>query len=329
MSPLILFTTLITHLLGGSAGREGTAVQIGASMASTIGTWFKLDTINFRVILIAGMAGGFGAVFGTPFAGAIFAIEVLVIGKLEYKSFIPALFSSLLANQVVMLLGIHHSHYTLIPPSSLEIQTYFPYFPIHFSLVFKIIVASLAFGLSSRLFSTLIYSIKNTALKFLKPLWIIPILGGILIISLSLILGTSDYLGLGVHPEFPNSLTISSAFGTNPINPLSWFWKTIFTALTLGTGFKGGEVTPLFYIGACLGNTLATWFHAPWSLFAALGFIGVFSGATKTPLASAFLGIELFGPNYALYFIITCMIASYFSGKSGIYSAQKRISDFR
>lgn len=328
MSPLILFTTLITHFFGGSAGREGTAVQIGASIASTLGKAIKLHPENLRTLLICGMAAGFGAVFGTPLAGSLFAIEVLIIGKLDFKAFIPSLCSSLIANFVVLKLGILHKTYSIAAHLP-GIQHHFPYFPENLSLALKIIAISLAFGLSSRLFSWLIHLIKFQSLKFIKPLWFIPILGGILLISLSFLIHGTDYLGLGVNPEFYYSKTIASSFMDSKLSSMAWFWKTIFTSITLGSGFKGGEVTPLFYIGSCLGNTLAVFLNGPISLFAGLGFIGVFSGATKTPLASTLLGIELFGPQYSLYFLVVCTLASYFSGKTGIYSSQKRITDFR
>ena len=143
------------------------------------------------------------------------------------------------------------------------------------------------------------------------------------IILLTLLVGKPDYLSLGVDAEYPGAITIVSAFKAGGADMFSWLWKTIFTTLTLGTGFKGGEVTPLFYIGATLGNTLATLMDAPVSLFAALGFIAVFAGATNTPLACTFMGVELFGGQYVLFFAIACFTAYFFSGHSGIYSSQR------
>lgn len=151
----------------------------------------------------------------------------------------------------------------------------------------------------------------------------IPVCGGIVIIALTWIIGKPDYLSLGVEPEYPGAVTIVSAFTHNGAYFFSWFWKLIYTAITLGTGFKGGEVTPLFYIGATLGNTLAGILNAPVSLFAALGFIAVFAGATNTPLACTLMGIELFGAEYSLFFAVACFTAYIFSGKAGIYSSQR------
>jgi H+/Cl- antiporter ClcA len=138
-----------------------------------------------------------------------------------------------------------------------------------------------------------------------------------------LITGRQDYLSLGVDPQFADSVTIPSAFHAGGAFTFSWLWKIVYTSVTLGTGFKGGEVTPLFYIGATLGNTLSQVLDAPVGLFAALGFIAVFAGATNTPLACTFMGIELFGSQYALYFAVACFTAYFFSGHSGIYSAQR------
>lgn len=151
----------------------------------------------------------------------------------------------------------------------------------------------------------------------------IPVIGGIIIIVLTLLLGTRDYLGLGVLSKEPGGISIVNAFRENGVNGWSWWWKLLFTAITLGMGFKGGEVTPLFFIGAALGNTLAVLMGAPVDLFAGLGFIAVFAAATNTPLACTLMGIELFGTNHVLYFAIACFTAYYFSGHSGIYASQR------
>jgi H+/Cl- antiporter ClcA len=151
----------------------------------------------------------------------------------------------------------------------------------------------------------------------------IPVSGAIMIIALTFILGKPDYLGLGVDPQQPGAVTIVSAFEQGGAHLFSWLWKLIYTVITLGTGFKGGEVTPLFYIGATLGNTLANLLNAPVSLFAALGFIAVFAGATNTPLACTIMGVELFGSQHTLFFAVACFTAYYFSGKTGIYNAQR------
>ena len=322
MAPLVLGATVFTHLFGGSAGREGTAVQIGGSIADFFGRLFGLNERDSRTVLMAGVAAGFGAVFGTPLAGTIFAIEVLAIGRLQYDAIIPCLIASIFADQTVAMIGIHHTAYHIDP---FVIQHNFGLNFIHFDylLLVKIIFSSILFGLASYLFAEMVHGVKNVSQRLIKVKWLIPVVGGSIIIGLTLLLGRQDYLSLGVDAQFPNSVTIPSAFHQGGADTWSWLWKTIYTTITLGTGFKGGEVTPLFYIGATLGNTLSQLLNAPVGLFAALGFIAVFAGATNTPLACTFMGIELFGGEYALYFAIACFTAYFFSGHSGIYSSQR------
>lgn len=322
MAPVVLITTVITHLFGGSAGREGTAVQIGGSMAGLMGNWLKLGQAEVKLILTAGVAAGFGAVFGTPLTGAFFALEVLSIGQIKYDALFPALIASLVADVTVSAWGVHHTAYHI------DILAKTPYLwsdhiNLNLLLLLKVIFASALFGLASYVFSILVHEIKTFFLSLISRKWLIPFLGGLIIIALTYLLGKPDYLSLGVDPQYPGAVTIPSAFHAGGSDTWSWFWKTIFTTVTLGTGFKGGEVTPLFYIGATLGNTLSMLLNAPVSLFAALGFIAVFAGATNTPLACTFMGIELFGGEHVLLFAVACFTAYFFSGHSGIYSSQR------
>nr|WP_294899642.1 voltage-gated chloride channel family protein [uncultured Pedobacter sp.] len=322
MGPLVLVTTVITHLFGGSAGREGTAVQIGGSIAQLFGKWFNLKPEDMRIILTAGIAAGFGAVFGTPLTGAIFAMEVITLGKIQYDALIPCLIASLVGDFTVAAWGIHHTLYHI---DFLQGTNFIFAEHLHWDilLILKIVAASICFGLSSYLFSEMVHGVKNVSLKIFKITWLIPFIGGLTIIGLTYLVGKPDYLSLGVNAEYHGAVTLVSAFKTGGADTWSWFWKTIFTTITLGTGFKGGEVTPLFYIGATLGNTLANLMNAPISLFAALGFIAVFAGATNTPLACTIMGVELFGGEYLLFFAIACFTAYFFSGHSGIYSSQR------
>ena len=322
MAPVILVTTIITHLFGGSAGREGTAVQIGGSIAAMFGKWFKLTGADMRLLLTAGMAAGFGAVFGTPVTGAIFALEVLAIGRIKYDALLPSLIAAVAGDLTVSAWHVTHTQYhiDILPQATGLINSY-----LHFDLLLlgKVIIAAAIFGLVSFLFAGMVHEIKNICLKLFKRKWMIPVLGGLIIIGLSFINGKPDYLSLGIDPEHPGAITIPSAFHAGGADSFSWLWKTIYTTVTLGTGFKGGEVTPLFYIGATLGNTLADVMNAPVGLFAALGFIAVFAGATNTPLACTFMGIELFGGEHALLFAVACFTAYFFSGNSGIYTSQR------
>jgi H+/Cl- antiporter ClcA len=321
MAPLVVVTTIITHLFGGSAGREGTAVQIGGSLAGLFGKWFSLDREDLRMILMTGIAAGFGAVFGTPLTGAIFALEVLFIGRINHKALLPCLMASVFADITCSAWGIHHTHYSIAVREVIGNTVSFIHFD--FVLLLKVIVAGACFGIVSYLFSELSHAIKNYSNRFIARKWLIPAAGGILIIILVYLLGTRDYLGLGVTGSDPHSVSIVSCFREGGATYYSWFWKLLFTAITLGMGFKGGEVTPLFFIGAALGNTIAVFTHTPADLMAGLGFIAVFAGATNTPIACTIMGVELFGGEYVLYYAVACFTAYYFSGHSGIYLSQR------
>lgn len=311
MAPLIFFGTLVTHLLGGSAGREGTAVQLGGSVASGFGRALKLDADGTRILLMGGIAAGFGAVFGTPIAGAVFALEVLAIGRVEYRALMPCLVAALVGDWTCRAWGIHHGVYLI---DALV--------PVDAPLVAKTAVAGVAFGLVGLAFAEANH-VLGAWLKRLVPYGQLrPAIGGVAVIALVFLFGTRDYLGLGTLAAMPDSLTIASFFGPDT-HPWSWALKWLFTVVTLSAGFKGGEVTPLFFIGAALGNTLAPLFGVPTGVFAALGFVAVFAGAANTPLACTFMGIELFGATYAVPIAVACFIAYLCSGHNGIYLSQR------
>ena len=322
MAPLVLVTTVITHLFGGSAGREGTAVQMGGSVADYFAKKFGLRHEDKRILLMSGMAAGFGAVFGTPLTGAIFALEVLAVGRIKYDALMPCLIASLLADIVCSSFPIHHTHYS-IGYSAKQAMGALSF--IHFDLVLllQVLIAGACFGLASFAFAELSHSIKALSQRWIARKWLVPVVGGLLVLGISGLLGTTDYLGLGVSAPHEGGVSIVSAFSAGGADSFSWLWKLLLTAITLSMGFKGGEVTPLFFIGATLGNALAMLLGAPVDLFAGLGFIAVFAGATNTPLACTMMGIELFGSENAIYFGIACFTAYYFSGHTGIYTSQR------
>lgn len=322
MAPFVLITTVVTHLFGGSAGREGTAVQIGGSMAHFLGKKMKLSKDDMSILLTTGIAAGFGAVFGTPVAGAIFAIEVITIGHLKYNALLPSLLAAISANFVCNLYGTQHTHYQINFHQEASLLDIFN-LSLDYKIIIWVIVASVLFGITSNIFSELSHATKSFFKKYIKYDYLTPVIGGIIIIALAYALNTFDYLGLGVTSQNAQGVNIQNAFKPGGAETFSWFWKIVFTVITLSTGFKGGEVTPLFFIGATLGNTIATATGMPVDLFAALGFIAVFAGATNTPLACTIMGIELFGGEHLIYFAIACFIAYYFSGHSGIYTSQR------
>ena len=320
MMPLVLITTIITHLFGGSAGREGTALQMGGSTAAILGKWLKLNDVDKRVLLLCGISAGFGAVFGTPVAGAIFAIEVIAIGSIKYDTVLPCLLAGIIANIACTACGIHHTKYTI---NFTDANTrLFPFIPVDIGLIFKVAVAGCLFGLVAAAFAKSTHFIKQKTNQYISQKLLIPIIGGVLVVGMSYLLGTFNFLGLGVtNPN--NGVSIVTAFTAGGAENFSWLWKLLLTAITLGTGFKGGEVTPLFFIGATLGNILASYSGSPIDLFAGLGFIAVFAGATNTPLACTIMGVELFGGQNVLYYAIACFAAYYCSGHKGIYTSQR------
>jgi H+/Cl- antiporter ClcA len=321
MAPLILFTTVITHLFGGSAGREGTAVQMGGSISSLFSKWYKLKHEDKRILLMCGMAAGFGAVFGTPITGAIFALEVLAIGRIKYEALLPCLIASIIADVTCSSVGIPHTHYSI--QFSDTGNHLFSFVSFDILLLIKVIGAGIAFGLAGFMFAELMHFIKRSSNKYISKKWLIPVIGAVLVVGISYLAGSFDYLGLGVTNPNKNGVSIASAFSAGGATHYSWVLKLLLTAITLGMGFKGGEVTPLFFIGATLGYSIAMLTGAPIDLMAGLGFIAVFAGATNTPIACTMMGVELFGSHYVLYYAVACFTSYYFSGHSGIYGSQR------
>lgn len=306
MAPLVLLGTIVTHLFGGSAGREGTAVQMGGSLADQFAHYFKMDKRERGMLLMAGMSGGFGSVFGVPFAGMIFGLEVLAIGKLHLWGLVQCAIASFVAHNVTMALGTHHAQY-FHPLVDI---------PINFSVVLSAIFAGAIFGLAARLFAFLTHNIGKVSKNILPFLPIRIFMGGVIISLIFFLLpAATRYAGLGV-PIIVESIEHSVFY-------YDWFWKLALTALTLGMGFKGGEVTPLLFIGATLGNALSP--HLPISLpiLAAMGFVGVFAGAANTPFACTLMAMELFGVEIGFFAALACFSSYLVSGHKGIYSSQK------
>ncbi|MFD1770724.1 chloride channel protein [Sphingobacterium suaedae] len=305
MAPMIILTTLATHLFGGSAGREGTAVQYGATLADQIHKIIRLTKKERRVLLLCGIAAGFSSLFGTPLAGALFALEMVQLGRVRWRGMVPVVSSALLANWTCSLYADLHTTY---PP-----LTVFPAWSTQ--TIVYLALAGLAFGLAAQLFSRT-GDLLGHLFKKIKQVLLRPIIGGTLVVGIVFLLQSSRHIGLGIP-------TILASF-EQPLPFYDFFIKIILTTLTLGSGFKGGEVTPLFFIGATLGNALAAVIPLPIALLATTGFVSVFAGCTKTPIACTVMAMELFGWHGGLFFLITCTVSLLISGKYGIYSIQKK-----
>ncbi len=320
MAPLVLLGTLATHLCGGSAGREGTAVQMGGSIASGVARHFRLEAAQLSALLMAGVAAGFGAVFGTPLAGAVFAVEVAVTGRPKLAALPICLLAAYLGDWTCGAWGAVHTHYRIEEMAGAASGA-----PAWSPLLFgKVAIAAIAFGLVALAFSQASHGLADGFKKWVARPWLRPALGGLAVIALYHVTGTADYLGLGVRSPDPQAVTLVSLFASPAIHPWAWWGKFVFTVVTVASGFKGGEVTPLFFIGAALGNALAGLLGAPPGLFAALGFVAVFAAAANTPAACILMGIELFGIRYAPLLALACLVAFFFSGRAGIYRSQQR-----
>jgi H+/Cl- antiporter ClcA len=304
MVPLVLWGTVMSHLFGASVGREGTAVQMGGALADQLTHLLKLGNADRRILLMCGIAAGFASVFGTPLAGAVFALEVLAIGRMRYDALFPCLLAAIVADQVGLAWGVLHTHYAiqLIPAIS------------GWTLLATLVAGAL-FGLTGKLFADSTHALSARIKHYVKYPPLRPLLGGLLLLAIVWPTGADRYIGLGIP-------VIVDAF-QQPLASYDFAAKLGLTVLSLASGFKGGEVTPLFFIGATLGNALSPLLHLPFSLLAGLGFVAVFAGAANTPLASTIMAMELFGSEVGIYAALACVASYYFSGHSGIYRSQR------
>jgi len=312
MTPLILIGTFVSHLFGGSAGREGTALQTGASLADQLSRPLRMSHSDRKTLLMAGISAGFGSVFGTPLAGAVFGMEVLWIGRFSYDAIAPCFLAAFIGDLTTrtiarVLPGIQHATYRVVDIPALSVRS-----------MLLAVLAGIVFGLIGMAFARTTHLISCTLRRFIARPELRPFAGGLVVTVAVFGLGyahTSRYLGLGLS-------TIAMAFQAR-LAPYDFVGKFLFTTVTLGSGLKGGEVTPLFYIGATLGNALSQLIPLSPSLLAGMGLVAVFAGAANTPLASTFMAFELFGAEAGAFAGIACVVSYLFSGHKGIYHAQR------
>ena len=306
--PAIFLTTLLTHLAGGSAGREGAALQMGGTIGFGAGKLLRLDDRDLRTATMTGMAAFFAALFGTPLGATVFAMGVVSVGLLYHAAFLPCFMASLTAYGISLLLGVEPTRFAVAVPE--------------LGILNLLRVAGLAAlcAIVSVLFCGALHHVESNLQKRVPNPWLRAALGGAAILALTLALGTTDYNGAGMP-------VITAAIEQGQARPLAFLWKIVFTALTLAVGFKGGEVVPSFFVGACFGCVVGPLLGLPAGFAAAVGLIAVFCGAVNCPMASMVLAVELFGAQGMLFYALACGLSYVLSGYTGLYSSQRILYD--
>ena len=301
--PAIFLGTVLTHLCGGSAGREGAALQMGGTIGYHTGRLLRLDDRDLRVATLAGMAAFFSALFGTPLAASVFAMMVISVGVVYDVAFIPCLAAALTAYGVSLTMGVEPTRFHVDMPV------------LEGWMLVRVAVLAALCALVSVIFCNVIHLAEHQMAHRIKNTWLRAVSGGVGIIALTWLCGTTDYNGAGME-------TITAAVEQGTARPEAFLLKLLFTAITLAAGYKGGEVVPYFFVGATFGCVAGPLLGIPAGFAAALGLVAVFCGATNCPLASIFLAIELFGDGGMLYFALACGISYMLSGYNGLYSSQ-------
>ena len=304
--PVIFVSTAATHLFGGSAGREGAALQIGGSLGQNIAKLFRLDDKDMRLATLCGMSALFSALFGTPLTATIFALEVISVGELYYAGLVPCLASSLAAFAVTRLFNIAPTHFDVAAPA------------LTAGLLWRVAVLGVICALMSVVLCETMHRSEKLTKKLVPDSILRAVMGGCAIIALTFLVGTTDYNGAGTQ-------VIALAVEGGQARPWDFALKLLFTAVTLSSGFKGGEMVPTFFIGSTLGCALGPVLGIPAGFAAAVGLAAVFCGAVNCPVAATILAIELFGADGAIYFAVAIAISYMLSGYTGLYRSQKII----
>lgn len=305
LAPSIFVTSILTHLCGGSAGREGAAIQLGGAISGNIGHWMRLDDKDKRTITMCGMAAGFAALFGTPLAASVFAMEVISVGVMYYAALFPCVLAAVIAHQVALALGGETTAFVL---SGLPQQTD----PL---LLAQLVLFGVACAVLSAVVCIVFHRIGHLFKRYFTNPYQCIAVGGLAVVVLSLLLGTRDYNGAGMA-------VIERAVQGEAAYP-AFFIKLVLTAITIGVGYKGGEIVPVLFIGATFGAAYGGFFGLAPSFAAALGMTAVFCGVTNSPLTSILLAFELFGGEGLALFALVISVSYMLSGYYGLYSEQK------
>ena len=300
--PVIFVSTVITHLCGGSAGREGAALQIGGGIGYRTGKLLQLGEKDLPLATLCGMSGVFSALFGTPLTATVFALEVISVGVLYYAGLIPCITAAMTGYLVSLLMGVPPTRFTVAMP------------PLDAWTMLLVVVLAILCALVSILFCRGLHITEHLAARLVKNPYLRGVVGGVVIVGLTLLLGTTDYNGAGMD-------VITRAL-SGQTDGWAWLLKLLFTAVTIGCGFKGGEVVPSFFVGAAFGCWVGSLLGLPPAFTAAIGLVAVFCGAVNCPIASVILSVELFGAEGMLYFAMACAISYVLSGYCGLYSSQ-------
>lgn len=303
-APLIFISTAFTHLAGGSAGREGAAIQLGGSIANQLGRWIHLDKEDRHVIVMCGMSAAFSALFGTPMAAAVFALEVVSVGVMYYTALMPCMIASLIASGFAAGMGVTPEAFHVVDIPELTIET---------GLKMGVVAAGCA--VVSIVFCMVLNGVAGAYGKYFKNPYARVVVGACLVIGLTLLLGTSDYMGAGAE-------LIEKAVEEGQARPLDFFWKLVLTALTMRAGFRGGEIVPSFCIGATFGCVMGNWLGLSPSICAACGMTAVFCGVTNCPITSILIAFEMFGFKGVSFYLIAVSISYAASGYYGLYKDQ-------
>ncbi len=305
MTPLILISTVITHMYGGSAGREGAALQIGGSIGNFLGKRFHLSQTDKKTFIMSGMSAAFSALFGTPIAASIFSIEVVSVGTMHYSALVPCTIASLMASAVAVRLGSVPEIFTIA--SIVDFSS--------ITAVKTIIFASLCAGVSV-VFCIILHRTGDFFKSRFENPYIRIAIGGGIIAVLTLLVRSLDYAGTGME-------IIAKAVDYGEAKPFAFILKMVFTAITLSSGFKGGEIVPSFFVGATFGVLMGNILGVSPSLFAAVGMVSVFCGVTNCPLSSLIIALELFGIDAVPYFLLAISISYMLSGYYSLYNTQR------